>query len=593
MTMTVQAASPSALFIEESRQLLMQIEQGWQQAQPADLEWRSQMLRQLHQLKGMAASFNQSAVADCCHQLETQLNQLNSAMSPDQAIAVSQTLSMLHNILHSVKYVAHTRATGTPEQIATAVEQLWRIDFKPLPGFFANGQDPLHYLKQLQQLGDMAVLADTRQLPVFADFDTSQPYLSWQITLKTDADEQSLWQLFDWVKELCQVNITALSETPPPTDDLQPMQPSEPLRQSPLNDIMRRHQQQLAWMQELKQAADYLPAPLQNRLDQMQLAQSQNYLDLQKLMLKPLSTAYQRLPGLLQTICKQTGKQAELVRPAQSIWLPAMTLDFISDVLIQLLRNAIAHGIESPDARRAAGKSPQGKIAIEHSLEGLQLKLHFYDDGCGLQSEKILAAAGENAGADIHELIFQAGLSTTRTPDLLAGRGIGLDLVRQHIQQLQGHISVASGNDGCAFHISIPLPQTLQVLQAVAVADQLFVLSSERIMADLPASSLPLRQVNGRGEFVEYQQQWLPVWDIRQRLKLVGPIPEDSRLLIMREQGRQYVLRVDKLLLPAEYLLSDVQRHYQTLPGVVALATNGGLQPALWLQWQQVFGECK
>lgn len=587
MTMTVQVASLSALFIEESRQLLMQIEQGWQQAQSGDIQWRSQMLRQLHQLKGMAASFNQSAVADCCHQLETQLNQQDSAMSPEQAIAVSQTLCMLHDILHSVKYVAQTPAIETPEQITTANEQLWRIDFKPLPGFFANGQDPLHYLKQLQQLGDMTVLADTSQLPVFADFDASQPCLSWQVTLKTDVDEQSLWQLFDWVKELCQVNITALNEIPPP------MQSPAPARQSPLNDIMRRHQQQLAWLQELQQAAQGLPSSLQNRLEQLQLAQSQNYLDLQKLMLKPLSTAYQRLPGLLQTICKQTGKQADLVLPSQPIWLPAMTLDLISDVLIQLLRNAIAHGIESPDSRLAAGKSPQGQIAIEHYLDGLQLKLHFYDDGCGLQSEKILAAAGENTSADIHELIFQAGLSTTRMPDLLAGRGIGLDLVRQHIQQLQGHISVASDNAGCAFHISIPLPQTLQVLQAVAVADQIFVVSPECIIADLPASSLPLRQVSGRGEFVEYQQQWWPVWDIRQRLKLVGPMPEDSRLLIMREQGRQYMLRVDKLLLPAEYLLSDVQRHYQSLPGVVALATNGGLQPALWLQWQQIFGERK
>lgn len=593
MTMTVQAASPSALFIEESRQLLMQIEQGWQQAQPDDLQWRSQMLRQLHQLKGMAASFNQSTVADCCHQLETQLNQQQSAMSPEQAIAVSQTLGTLHGILHSVNYVVQTPATEVPEQTIAAVKQLWRIDFKPLPGFFANGQDPLHYLKQLQQLGDMTVLADTSQLPVFADFDASQSYLRWQVTLKTNVDEQSLWQLFDWVKELCQVSITALSETQPPTDDLSPMPSSEALRQSPLNDIMCRHQQQLAWLQELKQAADGLPSSLQNRLDQLQLAQSQNYLDLQKLMLKPLSTAYQRLPGLLQTICKQTGKQAALVRPTLPIWLPPITLEFISDVLIQLLRNAIAHGIESPDMRLAVGKSPQGQIVIEHSLDGLHLKLHFYDDGYGLQSEKILAAAGENADADIYELIFQAGLSTTRTPDLLAGRGIGLDLVRQHIQQLQGQISVASDNAGCAFHISIPLPQTLQVLQTVAVADQLFVLSPQSIIAELPASSLPLRQVNGRGEFVEYQQHWWPVWDIRQRLKLVGPMPEESRLLIICEQGRQFVLRVDKLLLPAEYLLSDVKRHYQSMPGLVALATNGGLQPALWLQWQQIFGERK
>ncbi|MDT8312031.1 MAG: ATP-binding protein, partial [Methylophaga sp.] len=348
------------------------------------------------------------------------------------------------------------------------------------------------------------------------------------------------------------------------------------------------------WLNQLQQAARLLPLPLKTRLDQLQLAQSQNYLALQKLIFKPLSNAYQRLPALLQTICQQTGKQAQLALPQQPIWLPARVLDFISDVLIQLLRNAIAHGIESPDKRLVAGKPPQGQIRLEQSLHGMQLALHFYDDGIGLQTEKILAAAGGNTETAIDKLIFNAGLTTASAPDLLSGRGIGLDLVRQHIQQLQGHISVASSPDqGCGFHISIPLQQTLQVQQAVVVADQLYVLQPDSIIEDLPAAELPSRHVSGRGEFVEYQQQWLPVWDIRQRFKLAGSSPEQARLLIISEQGQLQVLIVDKLLPPAEYLLSKVNRHYQPIPAVLALATNGQLQPALWLQWQSIFGKRK
>lgn len=591
MIMTAQATAQSALFIEESRQLLHKIEQGWQQARPDDGQWRSQMLRQLHQLKGMALSFDEAAAADCCHQLETQLNQQTERLSPAQAVVVSQTLGTLHELLHSLKHVAKIPTINLPAKPETVAQQVWQIDFKPLPGFFANGQDPLQYLKQLQQLGEMSVQADTAKLPEFADFDASQPYLSWQITLKTDVDVQTLWQVFDWVKDVCALTITPITKEPFPTGKNAAIQTPATLQQ-PLRAIMKRHQQQTAWLDELQQAAALLPLPLKSRLDQLQLAQSQNYLAMQKLMLKPMTVAYQRLPSLLQTICKQTGKQAELTLPEETLWLPAPVLEFVSDVLIQLLRNAVAHGIESPEMRLTAGKPPLGKIVIQHALQNMQLKLEFYDDGGGLQTEKIIAAAGGKNDTAIDELIFQAGLSTANGPDLLSGRGIGLDLVRQHIGQLQGQVSVKSEKGQCCvFKISIPLSQTMQVLQPVVVADQLYVMSPNSIIDDLPAANQTLRHVNGRGEFVAYQQQWLPVWDIRQRFKLSGSTPEEARLVIIGDLQQLQVLRVDALLPAAEYLLSNAQRHYRSIPGVLALATDGRSQPALWLQWQTIFGE--
>ena len=363
-------------------------------------------------------------------------------------------------------------------------------------------------------------------------------------------------------------------------------------RHEPVRHILRRHQQQTSWLDELQQQADGLPLALQNRLDQIQLAQTQNYLALQKLMLRPLLNAYQRLPALLNTICSQTGKQAALILPEQPLWVPSQLLELISDVLIQLLRNALAHGIETTEQRLAAGKSATGNIRIEQSLDGMQLNLLFADDGGGLQAAKILAAAGQQNGAEISELIFQAGLSTASTPDLLSGRGIGLDLVRQHIQQLQGTISVSSTEgEGCVFQISLPLPQTVQTLQAVEVADQSYVLSAECIVEDLPADSLKRRHISGRGEFVEFQQQWLPVWDLRQRFKLANSVTNDPRLLIIRRHDIAGALQVDKCMLPAEYLLSDLQSHYRQVPGIPALASDGGPQVALWLQPDLLFGK--
>lgn len=583
--MTAYAAARSALFIEESRQLLIQIEQDWQQAKPAESQWRDHMLRQLHKLKGMAASFDEAAAAECCHQLETAVSQADKAFTAKQAMAISQTLGKLHEILHGLRPQTKTLADNPAQQSTAGAHQQWQIDFKPLPGFFANGQDPLQYLKQLQTLGDMTVAVDSSQLPAFADYEANQPYLSWRIQLNTTADAETIKQVFDWVKADCQLAITLLNQ------QIEAPQPALP-RHEPVRHILRRHQQQTSWLDELQQQADILPLALQNRLDQIQLAQTQNYLALQKLMLRPLLNAYQRLPALLNTIGSQTGKQAALTLPEQPLWVPSQLLELISDVLIQLLRNALAHGVETVEQRLAAGKPATGNIRIEQSLDGMQLNLLFADDGAGLQAAKILAAAGQQNGAEISELIFQAGLSTASTPDLLSGRGIGLDLVRQHIQQLQGTISVSSTEgEGCVFQISLPLRQTVQTLQAVEVADQLYVLSAENIVEDLPAESLKRRHISGRGEFVEFQQQWLPVWDLRQRFKLANSVTNDPRLLIIRSHDIAGALQVDKCRLPAEFLLNDLQSHYRQVPGIPALASDGGPQVALWLQPDLLFGK--
>lgn len=573
------SAAPSALFAEESLQLLLHIEQDWQQAAPQDIAWRAQMLRQLHQLKGVAASFNQLAAADCCHQLETLLNQHdNAALLPAMAVSVSQKLARLHELLHNAKQPPVLPADHG-DMMQSAPEQRWLIDFKPLPTFFKNGQDPLQYLKKLQQLGEMTVSADHSNLPDFADYDARLSYLSWQITLDSSADEAALRAIFDWVKDDCQLAIQPLPAADSPATKL-PAAVSD--SSSQIKQILQRQQQENQWLDSLEQYAAVLPANSQTLLRQLQLSRQQSWLALQKLLLKSLSAAYSRLPSLLTTLTTQTGKQARVQLADSELSVPPLVADLLSDVLIQLLRNAIAHGIESPADRIAAGKPAVGTISISQQLDGMQLQLTMRDDGVGLQADKILAAAGQ-ADADIHQLIFQAGLTTANAPSLLSGRGVGLDLVRQHIQRLQGSIRVESVNGaGCLFQLRLPLTQTLQVLQAVTVDDQQYLLAPEQIIDDLLLSAQQTRHINGRGQFVEYQQQWLPVCDLRRQFKLAADFGSTARLLIIKSADKWWALPVDGVRLPAEYLLSSLTPHYRPVTGILAMAVTPQ-QPALWL----------
>jgi chemosensory pili system protein ChpA (sensor histidine kinase/response regulator) len=193
----------------------------------------------------------------------------------------------------------------------------------------------------------------------------------------------------------------------------------------------------------------------------------------------PIGNLYTRLSRTVRDAMKASGKPVELLLEGAETELDNNIIQHISDPLIHLVRNAVAHGIENPDARRAAGKPEKGRISVRAYHRGNHIFIEVEDDGRGINYERVRqgivqsgemspVAAAELSERELREFLFRPGFSTASSTSELAGRGVGLDVVRSNVHALNGEIEVRSElGRGACFTVKVPL--TLIISQALFV----------------------------------------------------------------------------------------------------------------------------
>ena len=198
-----------------------------------------------------------------------------------------------------------------------------------------------------------------------------------------------------------------------------------------------------------------------------------------KTRMQPIGNAWQKFPRIVRDLSNELGKQIDLEMQGAETELDRQVLDLIKDPLTHMVRNSADHGLETPDARRAAGKPEHGRIRLSAYHEGGFIVIQVADDGRGLDTERIKAKAvaqGLVSGAEIeklteaqiHKFIFAPGFSTAAKITSVSGRGVGMDVVRNNIDQIGGAIDVKSvAGVGLSFTIKIPL--TLAIVAALIV----------------------------------------------------------------------------------------------------------------------------
>jgi two-component system chemotaxis sensor kinase CheA len=198
-----------------------------------------------------------------------------------------------------------------------------------------------------------------------------------------------------------------------------------------------------------------------------------------KTRMQPIGNAWNKLPRLVRDLAKETGKKIELEMRGQDTELDRQILELMRDPLTHMVRNSADHGLEMPDARRAAGKPETGRIMLNARHEGGHILIEVEDDGKGLDVTRIrakvlaqgLATESELAAmteSQIHSFIFRAGFSTAAVVTSISGRGVGMDVVRSNIERIGGAIELTSTlGKGSCFTIKIPL--TLAIVSALIV----------------------------------------------------------------------------------------------------------------------------
>lgn len=196
-----------------------------------------------------------------------------------------------------------------------------------------------------------------------------------------------------------------------------------------------------------------------------------------RIRMVPISQIFSRFPRLVRDLSKSLTKRIELVIEGEETELDKSVIEDLLDPLMHSVRNAIDHGIESPEERRAAGKSEEGTILLKASNEGNMIIIEIADDGKGIDIEAVRAKAVERGlihpnkvltEIEAYNLIFEAGFSTAKAVTNISGRGVGLDVVRRQIEKLNGSVTVSSQR-GKGSRFTIKLPLTLAIIQGLLV----------------------------------------------------------------------------------------------------------------------------
>ena len=309
-----------------------------------------------------------------------------------------------------------------------------------------------------------------------------------------------------------------------------------------------------------------------------------------KTRMQPIGNVWSKLPRVVRDLAVQFDKQVRVEREGEDTELDKTILEAIKDPLTHLVRNAVDHGIESPEAREAAGKPAEGRLLLRAFHEGGQVNIEIADDGRGIDVERLRATAiergvvtAEHAARmterQVHDLVFAPGFSTAERVTNVSGRGVGMDVVRTNIERIGGTVDLQSRpGEGTTFRIKIPL--TLAIIPALVVG------CGGQRYAIPQVSLLELVRTGGDGRGIEHihgapvyrlRGELLPLVDLRAELEADGEhvVAGDSTIVVLQADDRQFGLIVDAVHDSAEIVVKPLGRHLKGL-SVFAGATIMG-----------------
>jgi len=528
----------------------------------------------------------------------------------------------------------------------------WRIIFIPDADIAQTGNDPLLLFNALSELGTLHAHCNDSQLPNFEELDVEEVHLSWQLTLvDTEASRDDIEEIFEWVEDECKLEIESIGEPSISAEcsEIMPEVNDEPVTNVEESIATKKSQDNQASMSRQESAVtpelDNKPIKetkvsktkgdngsirvgvdkvdsLINLVGELVITQSmlselgqdfdsskaeqlksgleqlmQNTKELQESVMRirmlPISFTFNRFPRLVHDLAKKMGKQINLVIQGEHTELDKTVLERIGDPLTHLVRNAIDHGIESPEQRVNSGKPELGEICLSAYHLGGNVVIEIRDDGKGIDKEAILAKAKEKNLIDgnyplseqqIYDLIFEPGFSTAAQVSDISGRGVGMDVVKRNIQSLGGRIVIES-SVGRGSNIKVYLPLTLAILdgQLVKVCGETFVIPLLVIVESLQVQAENVVKASGGQVYYRLREDNVPILPIGELFSLCQQNKDlsDALLVVTESEGQKIGLLVDDLLGQQQVVIKSLQDNYQQVDGISGATILGNGAVAL------------
>ncbi len=518
--------------------------------------------------------------------------------------------------------------------VDTVVDDLdsWLVHIRPHAGAMTKGSEPLLWLRELTDLGGTCELCDITAVPTFERLLVEQGYLGWTFRMPGHLARESVAEIFDFVGD--EVALAYGPEgTIPPAHSAAPTAPRAEAAPAPIapagglpgaettvptpvaataapasapaNQSVRIDLRKLDMLIDGVGELVIAQAMLAQRLTNENLAHIEELALIETLVrdiqehamafrAQPISSVFGRVPRLLRELGSSTGKHVKLEVAGEMTELDKTVIERLSEPMTHLIRNAVDHGIEPPEERRAAGKDPEGTLTLSAEQKAGRIIIRIADDGRGIDRERVLAKAIANglvapeaqlSDDDINQLIFAPGFSTAAQVSNISGRGVGMDVVKQNVKELGGRITIESTpGKGTSFSLALPLTLAISDGMIVQVGDQSLVIPLTHVIeslrptpADVKGMGTSAQVLNARGTFVPI----IPLGLLSGAKKATSNPCEGVLVLVETEGHGRAALLVDTITDQRQFVIKALDAHYRQIDSVAGATILGNGQVAL------------
>lgn len=526
---------------------------------------------------------------------------------------------------------------------------LWNIYFKPNSDVLRSGNEPWRMFRELSEIvsvESVQVSADVSGIPSFQNIEPEVCYAAWNISVSGGVTREDIDEVFEWVVDESVIKISTAENLP--HDNAEKLIPDTNSNKEPLSGIDKVEEAQGGNKEPIagsdpaknvKSAAKKSSSEtssirvgidkvdsLINMVGELVITQSMlgqlgtefdmaqlprlieglsqlehNTRELQESVMRirmlPISFAFSRFPRMVRDLSRRLEKEVDLQLLGETTELDKTVMEKIGDPLVHLVRNSVDHGIELPAEREAAGKDPMGTIVLNAYHQGGNVVIEITDDGKGMGRDKIIAKAVEKnlisdkdsrqlSDVQVFDLIFQPGFSTAATVSDVSGRGVGMDVVRRNIQDLNGTVELSS-KEGAGSTVTIRLPLTLAILdgQLVRIGCQTYIFPLVSIIESMQISADKVSKVAGGCDVFQLRNEYVPIvrlydiFNIEPDSKKI----EESLLVVVESDGEKVGVVVDDLEAQQQVVIKSLEQNYQRIEGVSGATILGNGTVALIL----------
>lgn len=572
-------------------------------------------------------------------------------ISEDKTEVFDEIIKLFGNILREFQ-IQKSDDKGSDKEIIPIEKEkkqikVYFVKFEPDENIFLTGYNPILALKELANLGDIISVANSDKLPPLADFKYDKCYLQWKILLFSDRIIEDVKDVFIFAEDNAKVAIEKISDSfsydirnaEAIANLKELLKTKEVINAKDIASIFEAKEQI-----EIAERAEFLPkdykfkkidketairissdkldefvnlvgelVTVQAKLSEFAFASKSDQLislaeeveriswnlrdSAFKARMLPIEATFQNFKRYARDLARELNKEILFETYGGETELDKSVIDKIGEPLSHLLRNALDHGIESPDERVKKGKEKVGKIAISAFYSGSNVIIEFKDDGKGLDRDKIYSRGIENgllsleknySDEEIYQLIFQPGFSTADKLSNLSGRGVGLDVVKKFIDEIRGSIEVRSQKDmGTTFLLKIPL--TLAIIHGLLVksGNEIFVIPLNFVQKcmeiSLSKSDLASQRV------IYYDNSALPFVDLRDFFGYAKPDSKYAHMVVVSENDIRYGIIGDKILGEKQVVVKSLSKLYAKAKHISGSAILGDGSIALILDIKAIY----